>query len=91
MQDISYPHVRQVLINDRPICDRPDRRYLLKITHILPDVLFHGFGRLYDGTWYLILESRMFPYHIESIGARGAIAATSLINYLPKKSTPNAI
>lgn len=84
MNDIEMPYVRQVLCNDRSILDRPDKIYLKKLYRMFPDLRIHGFGRIYEGTWYLILETKSFPYHVDAFGARGMMVATNLINHLPK-------
>lgn len=84
--EISWPNVRQVILNDRINGYKPDRACLNKISSLLPDANVFGFGKYYEYHWYVLICSQYFPYHIEpDLRLRGAIPLSSLINYLPQK------
>jgi hypothetical protein len=82
--DISWPHVRQIILNDRLVGYKPDRSCLNRFASELPDVKFLGFGRYYEYHWYIIVESKYFPAFYDPVVSRGAIPATSLFKELQK-------
>lgn len=85
--DIDWPYVRQITCNDRTMFERPNLRYIRLIRRMLPDVRILGFGRGYDGTWFLTAESKAFPFHIDNVmGNRQPVLASSLYKYLNEKA-----
>lgn len=83
--EINWPHVRQVILNDRVNGYKPDKASIKKIRRYLPDVRVLGFGRYYEYHWYVILESvSYFPATETEIGIRGAIPLSSIINNLAR-------
>ena len=82
--EVNWPQVRQVFLNDRVNGYKPDRSCLNKIARYIPDVQFLGFGRYYQFHWYLLIQSKIFPYSIEPLGTRGTIPLTYLIEGIKK-------
>ena len=76
--DISWLHVRQVLLNDRVNGYKPDKPCLVKVGKLLPDSKILGFGRYYQMHWYLLIESRAFYPSEAPIGARGSVSLSYL-------------
>lgn len=83
--EISWPYVRQIILNDRINGYKPDRMVLNKIASYIPDVKFIGFGKYWEYHWHLIIESKIFPPSIEPLDTRGAIPLSALIKGLAKK------
>lgn len=82
--EIDWPYVRQIILNDRLNGYKPDRDCIKKILRVLPGSNILGFGKYYEYHWYVIVESKIFPYSIEPITSRGAIPMTSIFSYIPK-------
>lgn len=83
--EINWPHVRQVILNDRVNGYKPDKAAFKKLSAYLPDMRVLGFGKYYEYHWYVIVESVLYlPYTETPMGLRGAVPLSSIINNLAR-------
>ncbi len=83
--EVSWGHVRQIILNDRVNGYKPDKAFLRKLSSYLPDVRVLGFGKYYEYHWYVVIESKLFPESIDPIATRGALPLSSVIKQLANR------
>ncbi len=95
---VNYEYVRRIILNDRLLGYRPDRKSLEKLRERLPDVKVIGFGiwsRTYPlyNTWFLLVESKRFwADHSPAIDAipMNQLPYAPKLNLVPELSPPKS-